>query len=139
MSNKKYILRSMPTTLLFSLLFSAAGTLPHLSSEDHLSATELAPAKTGWLRLVSFSSAHLCEQTKVLCISPNISNHLKRLHDIRAPRIVEKVCKCSFQEREIILFRAKCSFAACHGFSKQQMPFSSFYRWPALVLSTVNS
>lgn len=47
---KKYILRSMPTTLLFSLLFSMAGTLPHLPSEDYLLPIELVPGKTRWLR-----------------------------------------------------------------------------------------
>lgn len=49
-STKKYILRSMPTTLLFSLLLSMAGTLPHLPSEDYLLPIELVPGKTRWLR-----------------------------------------------------------------------------------------
>lgn len=81
-SNKKYIWRIVPTTLLFSLLFSMAGTLPHLlSPEDHLSGTEVVPSKRAWLRLASFLAAHLWLQIKVFCISHYIIS-LEKPHNM---------------------------------------------------------
>lgn len=94
-SNKKYILRSMPTTLLFSLLFSMAGTLPHLSSEDHLSAPELAPDKAGWLRLVSFSSA------PSLLHFAHSKQPSKRLHNLSSKNGVRKFASIPFKKGQL--------------------------------------
>ena len=107
-SNKKYILRIVPTTLLFSLLFSMAGTLPHLlSPEDHLSRTEVVPSKTAWLRLASFLPAHLWLQIKVFCISHYIIS-LENTPQHEPQEWHWKVCKYSFEERDMILLWAKC-------------------------------
>lgn len=94
-SNKKYILRSMPTTPLFSLLFSMAGTWPHLSSADHLSATELAPDKTGWLRLVCFSSA------PSLLRFAHYKQTLKRLHNMSSKNGMRKFASILFKKGKL--------------------------------------
>ena len=99
-SNKKYILRIVLTTLLFSLLFSMAGTLPHLlSAEDHLSGTEVVPSKTAWLRLASLLPAHLWLQIKVFCISHYIIS-LENTPQHEPQEWYWKVCKYSFEERD---------------------------------------
>lgn len=137
-SKKKYILRSVPTTLLFSLLFSVAGTLPHLlSPEDHLSETEVVPSKTSWLRLASFLPAHLWSQIKVFCILHYIVS-LKNTPQHETQEWYWKVCKYSFEERDMILLWAKCRLTACHILSKQWISWCFICLYPSVVLFTVN-
>lgn len=137
-SKKKYILRSVPTTLLFSLLFSVAGTLPHLlSPEDHLSQTEVVPSKTSWLRLASFLPAHLWSQIKVFCILHYIVS-LKNTPQHETQEWYWKVCKYSFEERDMILLWAKCRLTACHILSKQWISWCFICLCPSVVLFTVN-
>ena len=137
-SNKKYILRIVPTTLLFSLLFSMAGTLPHLlSAEDHLSGTEVVPSKTAWLRLASLLPAHLLLQIKVFCISHYIIS-LENTPQHEPQEWYWKVCKYSFEERDRSFSLSWMQVAACHILSKQQMSLSFICLCPSTVLFTVN-